>query len=105
MSLMCFGTGSILTHICHHLISASPHNFVVVPAPKLRERGQSRDLHPHLEVLIAGELGELCVAIGVSGSPVWRWKIIGGVPGRFVGVLFVLILPRDPLVGKVVSLT
>lgn len=94
-----------LTHVCDNLICACLHNLVVVPRPELGERRKSRDLHPYLEVLIAGQLGELGVAIGITGGPIWRRQVIGRASWRIVGVLLVFIVPGDSLVGKVVGLS
>jgi hypothetical protein len=50
---------------------------------------KSRDLHPYLEMLIAGQLGELCIAIRITCDPVGRRQVIGRASWRVVGVLFV----------------
>lgn len=62
-----------LTHVRNHLICSSLHHFVIVPPPELGKRRQSRDLHPHLEMFVAGQLRELGITIGVSSGPVRRW--------------------------------
>lgn len=81
------------------------HHLLVVPSPKLGESRQSRNPHPDLEMLITSQLRELGVPIRVSCGPVWWRKIVGGVPGWFVGVFFVFVVPGDSLVSEVIRLT